>query len=135
MAHPAIGGRGVWRPNRAAWQMIWVVSVLAILAWPPDTGRSLGIKVVSWGVDPAGALPSLPTPLPMSLGDNGDAVTAHDTLEQEYYRARDSSRGTRWRMDLKDAADPLERSTQRQLVAGLAVLSALAIWRLNTPAR
>ncbi|MEP7309524.1 MAG: hypothetical protein ABJA98_28800 [Acidobacteriota bacterium] len=67
----------------------------------------------------------------MALDDDGDAVPAHDALETEYYRRRDSSSTTRWRMMVKEASDPLERSTQRQLLVGIAVLSALGVWRLD----
>jgi hypothetical protein len=125
----------VWQPNRAQWSVLWAVAVAVILAWPPDSGRSLGVKAVNWAADPAGGLPALPPPLPMSLGDNGDAVAAHDALETAYYQARDRSLATRWRMDLKTAGDPLERSTMRQLLVGLGVLSALAMWRLSPPRR
>jgi hypothetical protein len=125
----------MWQPNRAQWSIIWIVAVLAILAWPPDAGRSLGVKVLNRAADPADALPALPPPLPLSLGDDGDAVSAHDTQEQAYYQERDRSRLLRWRMDLKAAADPFERSTMRQLLVGLVVLSALGVWRLNTPKR
>lgn len=125
----------MWQPNRAQWPIIWAVAVLAILAWPPDGGRSLGVKAVNWGADPFAALPVLPPPLPLSLGDDGDAVTAHDALETAYYQERDRSRLTRWRMDLKNAGDPFERSTMRQLLVGMVVLSALGVWRLNTPKR
>jgi hypothetical protein len=125
----------VWQPNRAQWGVLWTVAVAVILAWPPDSGRSLGVKAVNWAADPGGTLPALPPPLPMSLGDNGDAVAAHDALETAYYQARDRSAAARWRMDLKTAGDPLERSTMRQLLVGLGVLSALGIWRLNTTRR
>ena len=125
----------MWQPNRGQWSIGWIVAVLAILAWPPDAGRSLGVKVVNWAADPAGALPALPPPLPMSLGDNGDAVSAHDALETAYYQARAGSRMMRWRMVLQAAADPFEPSTQRQLLVGMAVLSALGVWRLSTPRR
>jgi len=125
----------MWQPNRAQWPVIWIVAVVAILAWPPDSGRSLGVKALSWMADPAGTLPELPPPLPMSLGDDGDAVAAHDALEHAYYQARERSTLTRWRMDLKDAAGPFEPATQRQLVVGMVVLSALGIWRLDAPRR
>ena len=67
----------------------------------------------------------------MGLDDDGDAVTEHDMRENAYHFARDRSDLTRWRMDLKEAGDPFERSTGRQLLVGLAVLSALSVWRLN----
>jgi hypothetical protein len=121
----------MWHPHRSQWAIIWTVAVLLLLAWPPDAGRSLGAKALNWIVDPAGALPTFPPPLPMGLDDDGDAVAAHDALEAEYYRARDASAATRWRMTLKGAADPLDPQTQRQVLVGLAVLSALGVWRLD----
>ena len=121
----------MWQPNRAQWSIIWTVAVLLVLVWPPDKGRSLLVKAVNWAVDPAGSLPALPPPLPMGLDDNGDAVAAHDLEEAEYYRVHDRSRVTRWRMALKETGEPLDPSTERQLLVGVAVLSALAVWRLN----
>jgi hypothetical protein len=123
----------MWQPNRAQWRIIWGVAILVTVGWPPERGRSLIVKAVNGIVDPAGTLPDLPEPLPMGLDDNGDAVAAHDLEEADYYRARDRSRMTRWRMDMKTARDPLDPQTERQLLAGVVVLSALAVWRLNTP--
>ena len=121
----------MWQPNRAQWSILWTVAVLLVVAWPPDAGRSLGVKAAHWAVDPTGSLPTLPAPLPMALDDDGDAVPVHDAQEAEYYRRRDSSPAMRWRMTIKEASDPLERSTQRQLLVGIAVLSALGVWRLD----
>ena len=121
----------MWQPNRAQWSILWTVAVLLVLVWPPDRGRSLVVKAVNWAVDPAGSLPTLPAPLPRALDDDGDAVPAHDALETEYYRVRDSSPTTRWRMTMKAANDPFDPSTERQLLVGVAVLSALGVWRLN----
>jgi hypothetical protein len=121
----------MWQPNRRQWSIIWTAALLLVLGWPPDKGRSLGVKVVNWMVDPAGSLPSLPPPLPMSLDDNGDAVAAHDAEEAEYYRLHRSSKLMRWRLDLKQAGEPLDPSTERQLLVGVAVLSALGAWRLS----
>jgi len=121
----------MWQPNRKQWSIIWAVAVLLVLVWPPEKGRSLGVKALNWAVDPSGSLPALPEPLPMRLDDDGDAVAAHDALEMEYYRRRDSSATARWRMAMKIAIDPLDPQTERQLLVGVALLSALAIWRLN----
>ena len=121
----------VWQPNRAQWWIICTVAALVIFGWPPDEGRSLGVKVMNWIVDPADSLPVFPAQLPMALDDDGDAVTAHDALESEYYRARDSSSLTRIRMELKVAGDPFDPSTERQILVGLGIVSALAVWRLN----
>jgi hypothetical protein len=121
----------MWQPNRAQWTIIWTAAVVIVLAWPPENGHSLLVKSVNYAVDPAGSLPTLPAPLPMSLGDNGDAVAAHDAQEREFYRAFSSSRMTRWRMELRSAGEPLGPSTERQLLVAMAVLSALGVWRLS----
>jgi hypothetical protein len=121
----------MWQPNRAQWPIIWLVAVLLAVAWPPDRGRSLLVKAVNWAADPRDMLASLPPALPMSLDDDGDAVTAHDALEREYYRQRDSSTMTRWRMTLKSAEEPFDPMTERQLLVAIGVLGALTVWRLN----
>ena len=121
----------MWQPNRAQWSIIWIVAVLTILVWPPEKGRSLLVKGANWAADPAGALPALPPPLPMGLDDNGEAVTAHDAQEAEYYRAYGRSRVARWRLEIKSGSDPLDPQTERQLLAGLLVVSALGVWRLD----
>ena len=102
-----------------------------ILAWPPDRGRSLAVKAANWLADPADSLPRLPEPLPIGLDDNGDAVAAHDAESAEYYRVYASSRFSRFRMKLKETTDPFEPTTERQILVGIGVLSALAVWRLG----
>jgi hypothetical protein len=121
----------VWQPNTAQWRIIWIVAVLLIISWPPDHSRSLAIKAANWLADPTNSLPMLPDPLPIGLDDNGDAVAAHDAAEAEYYRLYSSSRVTRLRMTLKAATDPFDPSTERQILVGIGILSALAVWRLN----
>jgi hypothetical protein len=120
----------VWRPNRAQWSIIWTVAVLLILAWPPDAGRSLIVTTINWAVDPGDWLPTLPAQLPMGLDDDGDAVAAHDAQEAEYLRLYQASPITRWRMNLKTARDPFVPSTEREILTGVGILSALALWRL-----
>jgi hypothetical protein len=121
----------MWQPSRGQWIVICAAAILLIAGWPPDKGRSLGVKAVNWIADPAGTLPSLPPALPMALDDDGDAVTEHDAREREYYRAFGASRLTRWRMTLKETGEPLDPMTERQLLVGLGVLSALIVWRLS----
>jgi hypothetical protein len=121
----------VWQSNTAQWKIIWIVSVLLILCWPPDNGRSLGVKLTNWLADPRNSLPTMPAPLPIALDDDGDAVTEHDALAAEYYRQYQSSALTRLRMSLKEAADPFDPSTERQILAGIGILSALAVWRIS----
>jgi len=121
----------VWQPNTAQWRLIWIGTIVLILGWPPKQGRSLGVKAVNVLADPTRSLPTLPAPLPMGLDDNGDAVAAHDEAEAEYYRHYESSRITRLRLRLKAASDPFDPSTSRQILVGLGVLTALAVWKLN----
>ena len=121
----------MWQPNRSQWAIIWATTMLLVLAWPPASERSLGAKMVNWAVDPTGSLPTYPPPLPMGLEDDGDAVAAHDALESEYYRARDRSRLTRWRMEMKTARDPIDPTTERQILIGIAAASVLVIWRIS----
>src|SRR6188472_4301288 len=80
-------------PNRMQWILICATTVAGILCWPPDRdhGSNLLIKAVHFAVDPAGSLPALPPALPPGLGDDGDAVAAHDALEADYYRHYNSS--------------------------------------------
>jgi len=117
------------------WFVICATVALLILAWPPDRGHgsSLLIKAAHWIVDPAGALPPLPPPLPPGLGDNGDAVAEHDAIEAEYYRLYNSSTFTRWRMRVKNTDDPfgIDPTTARQLLVASAAFAVLAIWRLG----
>src|SRR5436305_672177 len=108
----------MWQPSRAQWWIIWTTAIVLVLAWPPNEGSSLGMKIARWAVDPAGSLPTLPAALPMRLDDDGDAVAAHDALETDYYRARDGSALTRWRMRVKEAKEPFDVSTGRQLLVG-----------------
>jgi hypothetical protein len=122
----------MWSPSRTQWAVIWVVTVLLLLAWPPSEGRSLGVKAINWLADPTHALPDAPEPLPMGLDDDGDAVAAHDALEQEYYRAYDSGGSTRTRLELKSFEDPLNPVTERQVLVGVGVISALFVWMLET---
>jgi hypothetical protein len=89
------------------------------------------MKAVNWLADPGNSLPTLPDQLPIGLDDNGDAVAAHDALEAEYYRQYQSSRVTGARMALKVAGEPFDPSTERQVLAGMGILSALIVWRLN----
>lgn len=121
----------MWQPNTAQWRIIWIIALLLILAWPPSDGRSLGVKMTNWLADPRDVLPPLPEPLPINLSDNGDAVAEHDALTAEYYRQYTSSTVTRWRMKLKDAGDPFEPITERQVLLGIGLLGILLVWRLN----
>lgn len=118
----------MWQPNTAQWRLIWTVAVLLILAWPEEN-QSLAIKAISWGVDPFQTLPRTPSPLAPGLGDDMTAVQQHDAEEAAYYHMYSSSRISRLRLQLRDVRDPLDPSTERQILVGLAILVALSIWR------
>jgi len=125
----------MWEPSSKQWLIIWPVALLIVLAWPTEQGSSLGVKALSRIVDPFNTLPDLPPPLPLGLDDDGDAVSQHDALERSYYDARDRSPLNRLRMGIKSAEDPFEPSTERQLLIAVAVVAALAIWRLDKERR
>ena len=123
------------QPNRAPWIVISAVTLLLVFVWPPAEGKSLGVKLVNWIVDPRGSLPAFPEPLPLGLEDNGDAVAEHDAREQEFYTAHNRSAINRWRMDTKEWVDPMSPQTERQMLVGVAVLAALLTWRLGSAGR
>ena len=128
---PTYNRSAVWQPNRAQWRLIWAVALAVILLWPPAEGPSLGGKTLRWLVDPADSLPRLPEELPMALGDNGDAVAAHDEQAAEYYRLTEGSAWIRTRIRVKEMTDPLAPSTARQLLGALTVIGALGVWKLG----
>jgi hypothetical protein len=67
----------------------------------------------------------------MGLGDDGFAVAEHDAQEQAFYDFRDRSSWNRFRLRLRDADEPFERGTERQLLIGAGVIAALIVWRLG----
>ena len=121
----------MWQPNTAQWRLIWAVAVLLILAWPGGN-QSLAVKAINWGVDPFQALPRTPSPLAPGLGDDVEAVQQHDAEEAAYYYMYSSSRISRLRLKLRDVKDPLDPSTERQILVGFAILFALSIWRAES---
>jgi len=120
----------MWQPDTIQWRFIWIAAVCLILAWPAQD-RSLAVKAINWGVDPFESLPSTPSPLAMGAGDDPEAVQQHDAEESAYYTMYNTSRLARLRLQLRDLGDPFDPATERQVLAGLAILSALGIWRLE----
>ena len=121
----------MWQPSRTGWWILLSVALLIVAAWPPDNDRSLAAKIVNWAVDPSDTLPVFPEPLPMGLDDDGNAVAAHDELERSYYDAVNRSTLNRWRMEMKEAGDPFDAATTRQVLVGFGVAAALAVWGLE----
>ena len=70
-------------------------------------------------------------PLPMGLGDNGDAVAEHDQQMAEYYEFVDRSATNRLRLRLKEVEEPLDPMTMRQLLTVVGIVAALAVWQVN----
>jgi hypothetical protein len=58
-------------------------------------------------------------------------VQQHDAEETAYYTMYNRSRFTRLRLQLRDLDDPFDPATERQVLFGLVILSALGIWRLE----
>jgi hypothetical protein len=123
--------RSLFQPNKSQWRVIWVVAAILVLFWPGRESPSLAVKAVNFGADPFHSLPTLPPPLPLGLGDDAEAVILHDMQENAYFDAYESSALNRLRMMLKDWRDPLDSTTERQILVGLAVLGALLVWRLG----
>jgi hypothetical protein len=119
----------MWQPNVVQWRILAVVTLLIVFAWPPQDDRSLAVKIVNWAVDPFGTLPVLPDPLALGHGDDPDAVAEHDVQVQRYDEMYLKGGWTRKRLELKVARDPFNPSTERQLLALIAVVTVLAVWR------
>ena len=120
----------MWQPNRAQWRLLWTAALLLILSWP-DGNRSLIVKTINWVADPFQSLPESPRPIALGLGDDPDAVAAHDASETAYYRIWEQGGIGRLRLRLKSLKDPFDPSTERQLLVGVAILCALGVWRVD----
>lgn len=121
----------MWRPDNSQWWVLAIAAVFIAIAWPPGNDKSLAAKFVNWAVDPTYALPVLPDQLPLGLGDDPDAVAAHDVETQRYDALYLKGGWTRRRLQLKVAGDPLNPVTQRQLLAVFGVAAAFVAWRLG----
>ena len=120
----------MWRPNNFQWWLLVIVALLIVFVWPPSDDKSLAVKFVNWAVDPRGELPVLPDQLALGLGDDPDAVAAHDLQTQQYDALYLKGGWTRKRLELKVARDPINSSTERQVLTGIGVLTAFLVWRL-----
>jgi len=117
-------------PQNARWWTLIGVALLVVFVWPPGEDRSLAAKFVNWVVDPRDALPVLPPQLGLGLGDDPDAVAAHDMETQRYDALYLKGGWTRRRLELKVARDPFNPSTERQLLTAIGVVIALLTARM-----
>ena len=65
----------------------------------------------------------------LGLGDDPDAVAAHDEQTQHYDALYLKGGWTRRRLELKVAGDPINPSTERQLLIAVGVVTAFLVWR------
>lgn len=121
----------MWQPDNRQWWTLVIVALLVVFAWPPRDDRSLAVKFVNWVVDPADTLPILPDSLALGQGDDPEAVEAHDLQVQAYDEQYLKGGWTRRRLELKVWRDPLNPSTERQVLTAIAVVTAFLAWRLK----
>jgi len=120
------------RSGNFQWWLLVIVALLIVFVWPPSDDKSLAAKLVNWVVDPRGELPTLPDPLGLGAGDEPNAVAEHDMVAQQYDALYIKGGWTRRRLDLKVAGDPFNPATERQVLTGIGVLTALLAWRWGT---
>lgn len=121
----------MWQPSNPQWWSLVSVALLIVFVWPPRDDKSLAMKTVNWAVDPWNELPVLPPQLGLGAGDDPEAVNARDMVVQHYDALYLHGGWTRRRLLLKVADDPFSRSTTRQLLTGLGVLTAFLVWRVS----
>ena len=120
----------MWQPNKRQWWLLVVVALLIVSVWPPSDDHSLAVKFVNWAVDPWGELPILPDQLALGRGDDPDAVNVRDLQVQQYDALYLKGGWTRRRLLLKVARDPINPSTERQVLTAIGVLTAFVVWRM-----
>lgn len=121
--------RRVWQPGNAQWWILLIVALLIVAAWPPADSRSLAMKFVNWAVDPGGRLPTLPPPYGPGEGDDLQAVNAHDLQTRMYDELYEKGGWTRMRLELKEAGDPFDAGTERQMLVAFGVVAGFLVWR------
>lgn len=117
------------RPSDRSWWLLLLIALAVVTAWPPQNGRSLGLKATSWLVDPGDTLPILPPQLGFGMGDDVMAVEMRDEMVRRYDNMYGRGGLTKLRMDLKVAEDPFTPSTERQLLLVFGVIAAFVVWR------
>lgn len=115
----------VWQPNSSQWRVIWVLAAAVIFFWPTQQNHSLAIKALNWGADPTNKLPRPPANFTMEDGEDTEVVEAHDTQEADYERAYASSGLEGMRIRLRDMQEPLDPTTEQQILIAVVVLGGL----------
>jgi hypothetical protein len=121
----------MWRPSNAQWWILFAATLFVVVAWPPQDDKSLATKFVNWVVDPTQQLPILPPQLPLGMGDDPDAVNAHDLQVRQYDMLYMQGGWTRRRLELKVVDDPFDATTTWQLLVAIAAVVGLIVWRIK----
>jgi hypothetical protein len=119
----------MWQPNKLQWWVLVIVALFIACAWPPSDDKSLAMKFVNWAVDPRGELHVMPPPFTFANGDDPETVTEHDAQSLNYGLLYLKGGWIRRRLELKVADDPFNRSTERQLLVALGMLTVFLVWR------
>lgn len=119
------------RPGNGQWWFLLAAALFIVVAWPPTGDKSLALKFTNWVVDPSGRLPVLPRQLGFGTGDEVEAVEARDLQVRSYFDLYNRGGWTRRRLVLKVADDPLNASSERQLLVGFGVLAGFLVWRFG----
>lgn len=114
-----------------AWWGLLCVTLGIVVAWPPQEGKSLAVKIVNWAADPTGQLPLLPPQLGMGLGDDPQIVELRDAAVRRYDEFFNRGGLIRKRLEWKVATDPNDPVTERQLLLVAGVLSWFVVWRVS----
>jgi len=115
--------------RRSPWPVVAALIAALAVFWPPDGGRSLAVKAINWLADPRQELPRKPSPLAIGVDDDADIVAAHDNEEHAYDAMHRGPWMGRLRLDMRDAEDPLEPSTERPLLVAAAAVVAVWVFR------
>jgi hypothetical protein len=111
--------------RRSPWPYVAALVAALALAWPPDGGRSLAVRAINWVADPHQQLPRRPSPLAIGVDDDADVVTAHDQEEHAYEAMYRGPWTGRLRLQLRDAADPFDASTERPVLVAIGLIAAV----------
>ena len=109
--------------------VFFLTALLIVIAWPPREGFSLAVKGTHLLVDPTGTLPFLPQQLDFGLSDDPQAVELRDELVRRYDIALASGPIMRARLALRNAGEPFDRTTERQLLLVFGVVVAFLVVR------
>jgi hypothetical protein len=117
------------RPSPVRRFLLFLIVLGVVAAWPPDKGRSLLVRTINAGVDPAGRLPILPEQLGFGISDDPMAVEERDAEVRRYDELYNAGGLSRARLELKVAKDPFDPTTERQLLLAGALVAAFLVLR------